>query len=65
MRKGNYKPMAFGPIGRNFKARYPFAGTYDKKWLENVAPFLPADFNPPWFTSRRSLMARCRYIKGA
>jgi hypothetical protein len=46
---GNYRPMAFGPIGRNFAARYPLAGTYDQDWQENVFPFLPSDFNPAYY----------------
>jgi hypothetical protein len=43
--RGNYKPMAFGPIGRNFSARLAHAGTYDAAWLEHGFPFLPADFD--------------------
>ena len=48
-RKGRYRPMAFGPIGRNHKARLPFAGTYDKAWLQNRAPFWPDDFDYRYF----------------
>lgn len=50
-RKGSYAPMALGPIGRNFAARYRLAGTYDQNWIDNVAPFLPADFDPRYFQS--------------
>lgn len=46
---GDYRPMSFGVIGRNFLARYPLAGTYDQNWQDNVFPFLPADFNPAYF----------------
>jgi hypothetical protein len=46
---GDYRPMAFGPVGRNFASRYPLAGTYDQNWQDNVFPFLPADFNPAYF----------------
>jgi hypothetical protein len=46
---GNYRPMAFGPISRNFAARHPLAGTYDQNWIDKVFPFLPADFNPAYF----------------
>ena len=46
---GDYRPMSFGPIGRNFLARYPLAGTYDQNWTDNVFPFLPADFNPAYY----------------
>lgn len=43
---GRYRPMSFGAVGRNFAARVPLAGTYDQHWLDNVFPFLPADFDP-------------------
>ncbi len=42
---GSYRPMAFGPVGRGWQPRIGFAGTYDQDWIDNVFPFLPADFN--------------------
>ncbi len=48
-KNGNYVPMSFGPIGRNFEYRTPFAGTYDQKWLDHVAPFWPDDFDYRYF----------------
>ena len=48
---GNYLPMAFGPIGRNFEPRPACAGTYDQNWIDNVFPFLPADFDPLYYQS--------------
>ena len=47
--KGNYRPMSFGVIGRNWLPRYPFAGTYDQNWIDNIFPFLPADFDNQYF----------------
>lgn len=47
--KGNYRPMSFGVIGRNWLPRYPFAGTYDQNWTDNIFPFLPADFDNQYF----------------
>ena len=47
--KGRFRPMALGPIGRNVPPRYKFAGTYDKKWLEEEAPIWPADFSYEYF----------------
>lgn len=47
--KGNYNPMSFGSIGRNFAARVPFAGTYNEEWLDNRAPFWPDDFDYRYF----------------
>ena len=43
--QGNYRPMAFGPIGRGWPSRIRHAGTYDQDWIDNVFPFLPADFD--------------------
>ena len=40
-----YKPMALGPLGRGWPQRARYAGTYDQKWLDDVFPFLPADFD--------------------
>ena len=42
---GDYKPMSFGPIGRNWAARAAYAGTYDAVWLSDHFPFLPSDFD--------------------
>lgn len=46
---GSYLPMAFGPIGRNWEPRYEFAGTYDQRWLDDVFPFLPMDFDERYY----------------
>jgi hypothetical protein len=46
---GKYRPMAFGPIGRAWDPRVKLAGTYDQKWLDNVCPFLPADFKDAYY----------------
>lgn len=51
---GSYRPMAFGPIGRHWEPRYRFAGTYDQNWVDNVFPFLPADFDEQYFQSAPS-----------
>jgi hypothetical protein len=49
--RGPYKPMAFGPIGRNWMPRAQYVGTYDKRWLEERAPFWPDDFDLRYFQS--------------
>ena len=46
---GRYRPMAFGPIGRGWPSRIGHAGTYDQDWIDNVFPFLPADFDSRYF----------------
>ncbi|HUU45247.1 MAG TPA: DUF2169 domain-containing protein [Acidobacteriota bacterium] len=47
--RGNYRPMAFGPIGRSWSPRPKYAGTYDQNWIDNVFPFLPADFKEDYY----------------
>jgi hypothetical protein len=47
----DYQPMAFGPVGRAWQPRPKFAGTYDQKWLDNVFPFLPSDFDEHYYQS--------------
>jgi len=46
---GDYRPMAFGPIGRAWKQRIALAGTYDQKWLDQKFPFLPDDFQDAYY----------------
>ena len=46
---GNYKPMAFGVIGRAWEPRPAYAGSYDQNWIDNHFPFLPPDFNEAYF----------------
>jgi hypothetical protein len=48
---GKYSPMAFAAIGRSWSPRPKYAGTYDDNWLENVFPFLPADFDNAYYQS--------------
>lgn len=61
--RGNYQPMAFGPIGRSWQPRPSYAGTYDKNWEENVCPFLPADFKPDHYQSA-PLDQQTPYLQG-
>jgi hypothetical protein len=51
---GNYKPMSFGPIGRNWQWRAQYAGTYDQPWLDHRAPFWPDDFDYKYFQAAPS-----------
>jgi hypothetical protein len=46
---GKFSPMSFGPIGRQWESRARYAGTYDQEWLDNVFPFLPADFDERYY----------------
>jgi len=47
--EGKHRPLAFGPVGRNFDPRLRFAGTYDQEWLDHRAPFWPDDFSYRYF----------------
>jgi hypothetical protein len=46
---GDYRPMSFGPMGRGWPGRIEHGGTYDQNWIDNVFPFLPADFDERYF----------------
>jgi hypothetical protein len=45
----SYIPMALGPIGRHWKPRLNYVGTYDEKWQSDRLPFMPDDFDPLYF----------------
>jgi len=47
--EGEYKPMAFGPVGRGWASRLKHAGTYDQDWIDNTFPFLPNDFKDDYY----------------
>ena len=47
--KDKYKPMALGPLGRGWPQRARYAGTYDDRWLADVFPFLPQDFDERYY----------------
>lgn len=49
--RGRANPIGFGCIGRTWKPRIDLTGTYDQSWLDDVAPFLPADFDERYFQS--------------
>jgi hypothetical protein len=46
---GVYRPMSFGAIGRHWEPRRSYAGTYDQQWMDEVFPFLPADFDEQYY----------------
>jgi len=59
----NYQAMAFGPIARGWMPRSELAGTYDQNWLDNVFPFLPADFDNAYFQAA-PLDQQTAYLQG-
>jgi hypothetical protein len=52
--RGDYRPMAYGPVGRSWQPRSGFAGTYDDEWLEKHFPFLPPDFDEQYYQAAPS-----------
>lgn len=60
---GDYKPMAFGAMGRGWPERAKYAGTYDQKWVDDVFPFLPADFDKRYFQAAPADQ-QCDYLHG-
>lgn len=45
------QPAGLGVIGRSWQPRLRYAGTFDERWRNERAPFLPEDFNPLHFQS--------------
>lgn len=45
----DYRPMAFGPVARNWLPRSDWGGTYDDHWQEHHKPLLPDDFDERYY----------------
>jgi hypothetical protein len=43
------EPIGFGPVSRFAESRAKFAGTYNQKWMDEVLPFLPDDFDDRYY----------------
>jgi hypothetical protein len=57
------EPAGFGPLGRGWKPRIDFAGTYDQKWIDERWPILPSDFDTRHFQVA-PLDQQSRSVKG-
>lgn len=44
-----YPALALSAVARNFYPRYSYAGSYDQHWRDEIAPFLPEDFDERFF----------------
>jgi len=42
-------PACFAPIAAHWEPRRSYAGTYDEKWQQSRAPYLPEDFDSRFF----------------
>ncbi|MEY0875015.1 DUF2169 family type VI secretion system accessory protein [Providencia manganoxydans] len=45
------KPIALSVLPRHYGERVKYAGTFDEKWRNETAPFLPDDFDERYFQS--------------
>lgn len=50
-RASEITPAGFGVVGRGWRPRIDFAGTYDQRWLDSQWPLLPVDFDPRHYQS--------------
>lgn len=58
------EPVAFAPIGRVWKPRRDFAGTYDQHWIDERMPLLPSDFDPRFYQSAPDGLTAPRRLEG-
>ena len=57
-------PAGFGFIPPAWEPRKSYAGTYDKAWLEQRAPYLPKDFDARFFNAAHPDLVAGRYLEG-
>jgi hypothetical protein len=56
-------PACLAPIAPSWLPRRSFAGTYDEKWQNARAPYLPDDFDPRFFQCAAQEFAFDRYLQ--
>ncbi|PRP97429.1 hypothetical protein ENSA5_34210 [Enhygromyxa salina] len=57
-------PVGFGPIGRHWRPRVAFAGTYDESWVRNRAPLWPDDFDERFFLAAAPGLSAIPHLRG-
>ena len=57
-------PVGFGFIAPSWLPRRALAGTYDKNWQKTRAPYLPADFDPAFFSCAAPELIMPRHLEG-
>jgi hypothetical protein len=57
-------PVGFAFVAPSWMPRRQYAGTYDKAWQKSRAPYLPADFNPAFFSSATPDLIMPRFLQG-
>ncbi|HTF98488.1 MAG TPA: DUF2169 domain-containing protein [Cellvibrio sp.] len=62
--RDNPMPVGFGPIAPSWLPRANLAGTYDQKWQEQRAPYLPDDFDPHFLNAAPRDQLYPGFLKG-
>jgi hypothetical protein len=57
-------PVCFAPVAPHWRPRVDYAGTYDERWQQERAPFLPADFDPRFFQLAPAGLSASGYFRG-
>ncbi|APR86772.1 Hypothetical protein A7982_12121 [Minicystis rosea] len=57
-------PAGFGFIAPSWEPRSLAAGTYDARWRETRAPFLPTDFHPRFFNAAHPDLVSRGHLQG-
>jgi len=57
-------PAGFGPLRRTWPPRFPANGSYDAKWLKEVWPGVPADFDWGCFNAAPRAQQVDGYLRG-
>lgn len=57
-------PVGFGPIAPNWAPRASLGGTYDQRWQEQRAPYLPEDFDPKFLNTAPSDQIYPGFLRG-
>jgi hypothetical protein len=57
-------PVGFGFVAPSWLSRRRHAGTYDKAWQKSRAPYLPADFNPAFFSCASPELVMPKFLRG-
>jgi hypothetical protein len=59
----HWVPQSFGPVARNWLPRSKLGGTYDQHWSDNIAPFLPEDFDESYYQCAPQDQ-QCKHLRG-
>jgi hypothetical protein len=57
-------PACFAPIAPHWEPRRSYAGTFDERWQQERAPYLPDDFDPRFLQIAPSDQVAIGYLEG-